>query len=404
MKSPVWLTTGLLIITAGGIMTLSCSRKPEDPAWFQSTATGKSLDKSILLKQIAQTDDIFAIYRMRDEFRHRGESSRVVMDALEKQWKKLLENQQPSTEICPEADLVAFDFKAVGPGECRADFIIRTKKAFDKDYWLSLHGIVDGENHQFLSEARRKLGKNSEQWAFSPKPPTTSWPVGEDILISYTFPAQSISYKMSIFIYDRSVKKAGRHGNSVQLGWRSSITEYGLLSLIKSCDNLISLFKLKTEYQDLVKKSEIVRETFEKKSKLLLKGKKLLGHICPEADLIAFDYKKMDSGRYRADYLFKVKRPFRRDYKIGLYGVVDKSNLNLISEARRKAGKQSESWSFHPDPATSHWPAGEYVLVSQLIQAQPIPYKMHLILFDPTKRGARHGQRVDLGWRVDIGE
>jgi hypothetical protein len=390
----------LVVITIVMIATLNCSRDQECNAWFQSSTTGKSLEQSVLLKQIAQTDDIFVLCQMKNEYRRYGGESQVVTEALEEQWKKVVKSKPPPGRLCQEADLIAFDFTEVGPGRYRADFIFRTNEALYKDYWIGLNGIVTKENRRFLSEKRRKLGKKSEKWTFQPNPPTTEWPVGECILISHTIFAFPIPYKMFTCIYDRGVK-LGLHGNIVQLGWNSATTEKGLLYLIDISRDFIGLYRLKNENQDWMKRLKIIREAFDNKSRQLLKLKKPLGCICPEADLIAFDYKKVGDNQYRIDYLFQVKQAVDKDYLISLRGVVDDSNLDRLSKKRRETGAKSEVWTFEPDPATSRWPVGEYVLVTKLIRAQPIPYKMYTSIHDIAKKDGPEGKELALGWRVD---
>ena len=223
-------------------------------------------------------------------------------------------------------------------------------------------------------------------------------------MISRTLFAQPIPYKMDTFFYDPN-KSGSRHGQRLDLGWQTdSISEDELISRFESCNDFFELYRLKTWNQAWLTKSEKVRESFENKSRQLLQGVEPIGQVCPEADLIAFDYKKMGSDKYRADFLFKVNQSFSQDYKIGLYGVVDKSNSDFISEGRKKLGKMSEAWTFHPMPPTSQWTEGEYILISNWFNAKPIPYKMHLVLFDPEKTGSLYGERINLGWRVDLGE
>ena len=358
------------------------------------------LDESVLLQQIARTDDIFTLYRLKDEYRCRGGESQAVAKDLKNRWGELLKKHPPSQTICPEADLIAFDYTKVGAGQYRADFLYKVNQPFNQDYKIGLYGIVDESNRDLLSEGRKK----SEVWNFYPAIPTTAWPAGEYILISRTLSAQPIPYKMNTFLYDPN-KRGSRHGQHLDLGWRTTgITEDELISRIESCGDLFNLYRLQTWHHNWFNKLETVREAFEKKSRQLLKGIEPLGHIRPEADLIAFNYKKVGSGQYRADFLFKVNQPFTNDYKIGLYGVVDESNYDLLSEGRKKLGEKSEVWNFHPAPPTSCWPVGEYILISRTLSAQSIPYKMNTFLYDPTKRGSRRVQRLDLGWRVDLGE
>lgn len=399
MKPFAWIQAGISLMMAGIIVILGCSREPENPAWFQSTSTGDLLSEEVLRTKIDQIENIFAIYRMKEEYSLHGGESKVIADLLRKRWEELLAEQPPPQAISPAVDLVAFDYKIVQPGEYRADFICRANNPLDNEYWVALHGIVDESNRHLLSKARREENKKSEKWSFKPNPPTTAWPVGEYVLFSQTVSAPPIPYDMFILLYGRD-GKSGRYGNRIQLGRYGGISEDEMLIEIKGASDPIDLYRLRNE--NMEERSPAIRVAFEDKSNQLLEDKKFIGSISPEADLMAFNYKKIGSERYRIDFLFKVNQPFRRDYKIGLYGVVDDNHRDFLTEGRRRKGKKSEAWTFWPDIPTSLWPVGEYVLISSRIMARPIPYNMHVILFDAAKKSGRYGQRVDLGWRVSL--
>jgi len=377
-----------------------CSHKDRPRYWeIYENPIATPLDESVLLQQIARTDDIINLFRLKDEYRCRGGKSQAIIEALKNRWEEFLEKHPPPGTICPEADLIAFDYKKVGDAQYRADFLYKVNQPFNQDYKISLYGIVDKSNLDLLSKGMKK----SKVWHFRPAIPTTAWPVGEYILISHTLSAQPIPYKMCTYLYDPT-KKGSLHGQRIDLGWcTTGITEDELISQIESCGDLFNLYRLQTWNQNWLKKSETVREACEKKSRQLLEGVEPLGQICPEAELVAFDYRKIGDNQYRIDYLFRVLAPLEADYTIFLYGVVDENNRHLLSESRRRRGKKSEAWSSGPDPSTRDWSEGEYVFISNVIEAQPIPYNMYTILYDREGRCA-HGQRVDLGWRVNLGE
>ncbi len=387
-----------LLMAIALVSIFGCSQAPEDPAWFQSTATGKVLSDEVLIGRIRSAGDPIAIYRMREEYRLRGGDSAEAKDALEQRLAELVSTLSPLGSPCPEADLIAFDYRKVGPADYRADYLFRVNQPFEQDLRIGLYGTVAPEHLDRISGPRRAAGKKSEFWQLIPSPATSTWTPGKEIFLSQHVNASPIPYNLSMIFYDPS-REPGRHGQTVQLGWRRGVTEEVLIESIKGAASLIDLYRLEGDCDNLPK----VREAFLEKAKELQEGTESLGALCPEADLLAFDFRRIGEDRYRVDYLFQVNRPLNFDCLITLYGVVDENHLELLSEQRKQLGKRSEEWSFRPQPPTGDWRAGEHVLISSEIEARPIPYKMQTILYDRDNRRP-HGDQVHLGWRADPGE
>ena len=390
----VCLVVGIFII----VSLPACSKAPEDPAWFQSKSNGESLDQDALISRIEEVDDIFVIYRMREEYRRRGGQSEEINNAMAKRWKDLLSNHSTIGSPCEESDLIAFDYRKIGPERYRADYLFKAKRSFKTDFRILLYGVVAPEDLNNISETRRKAGKKSNVWNFNPVPPTSAWTAGDYYLLSQTISSTDIPYNMSMIFYDPA-RQPGQYGEKVQLGWRSGITEEDLLNNIDWADDLIDLYRLEGDCANM----SAARKAFSAKGSALLEKTSILGRISDEAELVAFDYSKIGDDQYRVDYLFRILSPLEKDCVITLYGVVDENHHHLLSEDRRRLNKKSEAWSFQPYPSTLDWQEGEYVLVSGEINAHPIPYNMHSILYDREGR-IQHGNQVPLGWRVDLGE
>lgn len=380
------------------LLIIACSEVPEDPAWFQSTESGKVLSKDDLITRVNAIDDRITIYRMQEEYLRRGGASTTVKDAMEQRWQQLLADQTPLGSPCEEVDLIAFDYRRIDTNRYRADYLFRIKHPLKTDLRIALYGVVAPEHIDRLSENRRKVGKKSEVWTLDPSPPSSAWIPGSYVFISQTFLSHAIPYNMSMVFYDPT-RKPGQYGEPVQLGWRRGVTEDILLRCINDVDTLIDLYRLEGDCDNL----PVAQKAFKEKSIRLLEKTVPLGKICDEADLIAFDYRMIGENRYRIDYIFRINRFLDRDCLVTLYGVVDENHRDLISRDRKQQGKTSEAWSFQPHPPTRSWPKGECVLVSAGIEAQAIPYNMLTILFDQETR-RQHGNQVHLGWRADLGE
>ncbi len=375
-----------------------CSRRPEDPAWFQSSQTGKMLPIEELKAEIDRTDSLFDLFKMKRQFvLFREGEPRLILEALDRRRDRILAERTPLGSPCPEADLVAFDYRYIGPGRCRADYLFRVNRAFPANLEIALHGSVDPEHRDLISEARREDGKESEVWVLRPEPPTSAWGEGEVRLLSHAFSAQAIPYNLMMLFYDPA-RSPGQYGEPVYLGWRQGKTESALLEAIESADNLIDFYRLKGDAGDL----PAARQAFDRKFAQLREASPPLGEISEGLELAAFDYRMVEENRYRVDFLFCLDRTLEFDCLISLYGVVDEAHRELLSERRRQEGKTSEEWTFRPFPPTKAWPEGECTLVSHEIEARPIPYNMRFIIYDRENR-RQLGELLPLGWRADPG-
>jgi len=169
---------------------------------------------------------------------------------------------------------------------------------------------------------------------------------------------------------------------------------------IQRTDSLFDLFDMKRQYVLSQGRMEPrVIEEIDRRRDRILAERPPLGSPCPEVDLVAFDYRYVEPGRYRADYLFRVNGSFSADLEISLQGSVAPEHLDLISKARREDGKESEVWVLRPDPPTSTWGEGEVRRLSHPISARAIPYNLMMLFYDPARSPGRYGEPVYLGWR-----
>ncbi len=347
---------------------------------------------------IGAVNDLITLYRMKEKYLRKGEGFVAVKDALEKRWGELLSEQPPLTDPCEEVELIAFDYRRVGLDRYRADYLLKINRRLPSDLQIGLIGVTAPEYRDRLSAKRRQAGEKSEVWKFRPSPSSSAWVPGQYLLFSQTFPSAAIPYEMSMYLYNPA-RKPAIYGKMVPLGWRSGLEESSLLDRIRQADHLIDLYRLEGDCQNI----PAARNAFKKKAAELLKEHPLLGAICPEADLVAFDYNQIGVNRYRVDCLFRVNRPIETDCLITLVGIADENHREFISKKRREQGKKSERWSFPPFPPTGDWHSGGFVLISEEVEAQPIPYEMYIHLSDRKNRKA-HGKRVYLGWQADPGE
>ncbi len=382
------------VMLCAGSFGGGCSRAPEDPAWFQSTTTGEALPADQLRLAINRTESVFDLQRMKREYILRGGVDRAVIAELDRRREEILTEQPELGSPGPKVDLLAFDYLRVGPGRYRAEYLFRARQPLPADLRISIYGGVLPEDIDSLSPAMREAGRRSEVWAHRPVPSADQWEVGEYIYISHHLQGADIPYSIALKLYQDEAP-GSEDWDWVYLGWRRGDSGSSLLDRINRAVDIFELYRLEGDCWSC----PIAQEAFEKRSARLLEKITAPGKISEEAELRAFDYRKIGENRYRVDYLFCLARPLEYDCAIYLYGKVDEAHLDLLSEARRR---DTEVWGFHPFPRTHHWPAGRCVLISHGIDAQPIPYNMSTSFWDPGNR-RRHGERISLGWRADPG-
>jgi len=108
--------------------------------------------------------------------------------------------------------------------------------------------------------------------------------------------------------------------------------------------------------------------------------------------------RKLDSEDYKFDFLFRVNKGFEQGWKMCVLGRVKQQYLYYLSEQERKA--QAKTWWLEPNPRVYQWPADEYIMITEIIDADPIPYNLNVGFFNPKLNITA---MVDLGW-VDLAQ
>lgn len=116
--------------------------------------------------------------------------------------------------------------------------------------------------------------------------------------------------------------------------------------------------------------------------------------ISEKVSFVDYHYEKIDDGKYKFYFVFKVKSGFKKDWKVYFHGYVKGENVALLPQKRQKY--KFDNWGFNPDPPTSTWAKDEYIIIKREISANPIIYNMNIGFY---KRGeGRHGEQIKLGW------
>lgn len=98
--------------------------------------------------------------------------------------------------------------------------------------------------------------------------------------------------------------------------------------------------------------------------------------------------------RFQLYFIFRVDKAIDDNFGITLRGKPTAENLQYLPVEMRGQGYMD--WSFDPDPPTMDWPAGQYVVIKDSVEALDIPYQVSLG-FNNRKTGD-WGKTIELGW------
>ncbi len=173
-------------------------------------------------------------------------------------------------------------------------------------------------------------------------------------------------------------------------------------------------------YKKIKKGRQAGSSSSRKQERLLLnewttrlnKNKSTEYDMCDEVDLVAHTYRKSSKtkGRYDLEMLFRVKQDFDKDYLLNVLIYPNKSHVVFLPESNRKGGYGG--WGFLPRPESTSWKEESisisdqsYYLVNRSIKASDIPYRIKLFFYSNDQNGkyaGSHGNRIDLGWQLDL--
>jgi hypothetical protein len=84
-------------------------------------------------------------------------------------------------------------------------------------------------------------------------------------------------------------------------------------------------------------------------------------------------------GNYQFRFVFRVNLPVHRSWRVYFHGRPERDSLQYLPEEFRAQGYQD--WNFSPQPPTDLWPAGHYVVISNTIKPETIPYELKIGFF-----------------------
>lgn len=206
-RSQTWVGLVLSIGVVLSVLTgISCSRVPENPAWFQSTATGDALKLDQLTAKINQTDSLFDLFKMKYEYILRGGDSQEVMMALDRRRDQLVEETEAFPAIPEKLDFLGWDIEKVDDHRYRISgyFVVRGK--MDRDWTFRIMTKVDDQHVPLLPVERQKA--KYINWQIFPK--TSTWDIGEHKVLSTIMQLEPIPYYIyaRMYLYPEYINQA----------------------------------------------------------------------------------------------------------------------------------------------------------------------------------------------------
>jgi len=188
----------LLVFSIAG-----CSQAPEDPAWFQSTTSGDTLNSAQLTSKIKATDSLFDLYDMKREYILRGGDSRDIMVELDRRRDKLVEEVEAFPAIPGKLDFLGWDIDKMDNNKYRISCYFVVVGKMDKDWIFKLLAKVDEKHAPLLPPENQKSQR--VKWQVYPK--TSTWDPGEHKIIYELVELQPIPYNIyaRFFIWPENI-------------------------------------------------------------------------------------------------------------------------------------------------------------------------------------------------------
>lgn len=198
------------------VSATSCSRAPDDPAWFQSTTSGDTLSSDQLTEKLHKTDSLFQLYDMKREYILRGGDSRKIMEVMDKRRDQLAENSEVFPAIPDKLDFLGWDITKIGGAKYRISCYLVVTGEIDRDWILKIVGSVDEEHASLLPPKNQKSKRI--KWQLYPK--TSTWDFGEHKILSKVVDLQPIPYNISAVFLLYPEKK---YGKAFRYGWFADV-------------------------------------------------------------------------------------------------------------------------------------------------------------------------------------
>ncbi len=162
--------------------------------------------------------------------------------------------------------------------------------------------------------------------------------------------------------------------------------------------NIFELYEYKDKYNFIKEIYPEVYKELNREYKALLAGYSSEYAISEKVSFVDYHYEKIDHGKYKFYFVFKVKTGFKKDWTVYFHGHVKDEDVALLPQKRQRC--KFDNWGFNPNPPTSVWPKDEYVIITREILTKPIVYNVNIGFYRP--REGRHGNQIKLG-SVNLG-
>ena len=101
--------------------------------------------------------------------------------------------------------------------------------------------------------------------------------------------------------------------------------------------------------------------------------------LSPGVTFMAAEVTRLADGMFQFRLVFHVEAAMDRDWRMLFHGFVKEEDVPRLPEEKQAQGYMD--WNFAPNPPTSTWEAGKYVVLTHAIEATPMVYQIKFGLF-----------------------
>lgn len=115
--------------------------------------------------------------------------------------------------------------------------------------------------------------------------------------------------------------------------------------------------------------------------------------VSPELDFIDMDIRRIDGNNFDFRFMFFVNEHIEKDLRF--FFCLSKAEENAQKPPEEKKKIRTRRWDFDPQPPTSQWQLGRYIVISMKKPAAGMSYELELGFF--LNEGTHYGSAISLG-------
>ena len=207
-------TTDKQVATAPAADKQAAQVTPTQPAKPEVAKASSSIPE-----KVEDCENLIQLHEKVAELKEAGTLGTEISAAIDKKHKALLAETKVY-HFAGKLDLLAIDFRMIGPEKATIYLLLRPNEKLTSDYKIGMTVKVDKSHVRYLS-ADADLKSLSEKWTTWPLPRSTEWIPGEEILITTEHNLKAGPYELFVGFYANDPPH--RLGDYTRLGWYADL-------------------------------------------------------------------------------------------------------------------------------------------------------------------------------------